>query len=532
MTRPRWNPPVTLSPSEARIRARVGKKRKLFGFLCDHRHELFDDDFQAELEAMYRDTGAGKEPVPPALLAMAVLLQGYSSASDSEAVELAACDARWQLVLGCLGSDDAPFSQGALFNFRERLIAHDMDRKLLERTRELAKRTGAFDFKKLPTKLDVAVDSSPLVGAGRVEDTFNLLAHAAWKVVLCVAELRGRPAELLVDELGIPLLAEPSIKKALDIDWSVPEAKSAALNRLLGQIEALEQWVGANLPSEAGQPPLQDKLAVLEQLREQDLEPDPGGGGRRIVQGVAKDRRVSVEDPDMRHGRKTKTKSFNGYKRHIAVDLHTKLILAVMVASANEPEKDSLPPLVDRLDQQGLKLASAYIDRGYIESPDIPELIADGVEVICKPWRQTNGNKFAKTDFDLDFANQTVTCPAGQTQPMVLGEHARFEPTICNACELKSKCTTSDNGRSLRVAANEPLQAKLRVLQSSAEGRARFRERVPVEHCLAHVSQRQGNRARYLGKRKNEYDLTRAAVLVNLQVIQHEIESSVLANAA
>jgi hypothetical protein len=532
MTLPRWNPPVTLSPREVRVRKRVGQKRKLFGFLCDHRHELFDEEFQDQLEQMYRDTGAGKDPVPPALLAMALLLQGYSKASDSEAVELAACDAQWQLVLGCLGSDEAPFSQGALFNFRERLIAHDMDRKLLERTRELAKRTGAFDFKQLPKKLDVAVDSSPLTGAGRVEDTFNLLARAAWKVVLCVAELRGRPAELLVDELGIPLLAEPSIKKALDVDWSDPVAKNAALNRLLGQIEALEQWVETNLSSEASEPPLQDQLALLEQLREQDLEPDPGSGGHRIARGVAKDRRVSVEDPDMRHGRKTKTKSFNGYKRHVAIDLHTKLILAVLVASANEPEKDSLPTLVDRLDQQGLKLACMYFDRGYIESSDVPELIADGIEIICKPWRQSNGDKFAKTDFELDFANQTVTCPAGQTQPMLLGEIARFEPDICNACELKSKCTTSDRGRGLRVAANEPLQAKLRVLQGSATGRARLRERVPVEHALAHVSQRQGNRARYLGKRKNEYDLTRTAVLVNLQVIQRELECSELANAA
>jgi hypothetical protein len=277
---------------------------------------------------------------------------------------------------------------------------------------------------------------------------------------------------------------------------------------------------------------LQDQLALLEQLREQDLEPDPDGGGRRIARGVAKDRRVSIEDPDMRHGRKTKTKSFNGYKRHVAVDLHTKLIVAVTLASANAPEKDSLPILVDRLDQQGLKLARMYFDRGYIESSDVPELMANGVEIICKPWRQSNGDKFAKTDFDLDFANQTVTCPSGQTQPMVLGEVARFEPDICNSCELKSKCTTSDRGRGLRVAANEPLQAKLRVLQSSANGRAQLRERVPVEHTLAHVSQRQGNQARYLGKRKNEYDLTRAAVLINLQVIQRELEYSELANAA
>jgi hypothetical protein len=532
MTLPRWNPPTTLSTREARVRKRVGSKRKLFGFLCDHRHELFDEEFQDELERMYRDSGAGKDPVAPALLAMALLLQGYSKASDAEAVELAACDARWQLVLGCLGDEDAPFSQGALFYFRQRLIDHDMDRVLLERTRELAKQTGAFDFKQLPKRIDVAIDSSPLIGAGRVEDTINLLAHAAWKVVLCVAELRGRPAELLVDELGIPLLASPSVKKALDVDWSDPEAKNSALNLLLSQIDALERHVATNLPKEACKPPLQGQLALLEQLREQDLEPDPEGGGRRIARGVAKDRRVSVEDPDMRHGRKTKTKSFNGYKRHIAVDLHTKLILAVALASANEPEKDSLPTLVDRLDQQGVKLARLYFDRGYIESADVSELVADGVEILCKPWRQSNGDKFAKIDFALDFANQTVTCPAGQTQPLVLGNIARFEPDACNRCELKPECTTSDRGRGLRVAANEPLQAKLRILQSSADGRARLRERVPVEHTLAHVSQRQGNRARYLGKRKNEYDLTRSAVLVNLQVIQHALGCPELANAA
>jgi hypothetical protein len=59
---------------------RLEKKRKLFGFLRRHREELFDEAFQAELESMYRDTGAGKDPVAPALLAMATLLQGYDGA--------------------------------------------------------------------------------------------------------------------------------------------------------------------------------------------------------------------------------------------------------------------------------------------------------------------------------------------------------------------------------------------------------------------------------------------------------------------
>lgn len=31
--------------------------------------------------------------------------------------------------------------------------------------------------------------------------------------------------------------------------------------------------------------------------------------------GVAKDRRISVEDAEMRHGRKSRSQRFNGYKR-------------------------------------------------------------------------------------------------------------------------------------------------------------------------------------------------------------------------
>src|SRR6266540_190828 len=57
----RWRPSQVFTKQEQFILKRLEKKRKLFGFLRKHRHEIFDDKFQAELEAMYRDTGAGKE---------------------------------------------------------------------------------------------------------------------------------------------------------------------------------------------------------------------------------------------------------------------------------------------------------------------------------------------------------------------------------------------------------------------------------------------------------------------------------------
>ena len=119
----RWRPRVELTKGEQLLMKRLTRVRALFGFLRLQRRTIFDDAFQAQLEEMYRDTGAGASPHPPAMLAMVVLLQGYVGASDAEAVELAVMDRRWQMVLDCLGVDEPPFSQGALQAFRERMVS-------------------------------------------------------------------------------------------------------------------------------------------------------------------------------------------------------------------------------------------------------------------------------------------------------------------------------------------------------------------------------------------------------------------------
>jgi hypothetical protein len=212
------------------------------------------------------------------------------------------------------------------------------------------------------------MDSSPLKGAGRVEDTINLLAHAGRKIVACIAELRGWTEEHVCREAGCPLLVASSVKAALDLDWSDPDEKATASPTLIEQLTNLEQWLTTRLPDEMTRPPLDEHVATLHQIIGHDLEPDPSGGGRlRIREGVAEDRRVSIEDKEMRHGRKTKSKRFNGYKRHLAIDLDTLLVLAVTVLPANRPEEEAAPSLAADIESQGLTIDSLYIDRGYEE---------------------------------------------------------------------------------------------------------------------------------------------------------------------
>jgi len=167
-----WRPPVALSPKEQTVVSKV-RRAKLFVFLRRIRHELFDEAFQAELATIFQDRPKGQPPVSPAKLALATILQAYTGVSDDEVIEALVMDRRWQLVLDCLDCEQAPFGKGTLVRFRQALITATLDRRLIERTVELAEREGGFG----PRQLRAALDSSPLWGAGRVEDTYNLLVR-------------------------------------------------------------------------------------------------------------------------------------------------------------------------------------------------------------------------------------------------------------------------------------------------------------------------------------------------------------------
>jgi hypothetical protein len=520
----RWHPAVKCSVREERLLKLAGKSRKLFLFLRERRHELFSEGFQEELEGMYRDSGQGDEPQPPALMCMALLLQGYLQVSDAEAVRLSASDMCWRMVLGTMNADeDAPaFSQGGLQQFRERLIRHEMDRRVLERTVELAKQTRAFDWKKLPKTLSVAVDSRPLEGAGRVEDTINLLGHAGRKIAECIAFELETTAEEVCRLARAPLLATSSVKAALDIDWGEPEQKADALNRLCQQLDRLSAWVERRRPLEASNAPLTRYIQALAQVMRQDVEPAPDGGVQ-IRQEVTADRRISIEDAEMRHGRKSKSKRFNGYKQHVSTHLGADLVLACAVTPANRPEDEAAPALQADMSRLGLIPNELQIDRAYLNSSLAEEVARRGGVVICKPWKGNNSKPglFGKRDFRIDVRRGTITCPAGQVEPFEAGQEVEFDPEACGPCPLRAKCThaASGRGRTVLMGDDEELQHRLRKLQASRRGRAKLRERVGVEHRLAHLANRQGPRARYRGARKNTFDLRRLAAIQNLEVI-------------
>jgi len=477
------------------------------------RHELLTDAFQQELAALFKDSSKGQPPIPPARLALVTLLQAYTGASDDEAIEALVMDRRWQVVADCLDCSAAPFGKATLVRFRAALIEHGLDRRLIERTVELAERDRTVG----PRQLRAALDSSPLWGAGRVEDTYNLLGHALRKALGVIARQQGRGLAAVATEAGASLVAGSSLKAALDLDWDDPTAQAEALGRALAALEAVERWL-AGRPPASDDARVADSLAAAARVRAQDVELGPGEQPR-LRQGVAAERRISVEDAEMRHGRKSAGLRVDGYKRHVLRDLDRGLVRAVGVTAANVPEATVTDAIVADLEPQAVRLSELHIDRAYLSSRLVRERPAD-LAIYCKAWPVRSGPYFPKGAFRLDWEQGLIYCPNNVALPVREGQVVHFPAATCAACPVRTGCTGSPHGRSVTIHPDERLLGELRARQRTPAGRAKLRERVAVEHTLAHVGHWQGRRARYRGLRKNLFDLRRSAAIHNLHVLQ------------
>src|SRR5437667_452497 len=118
-----------------------------------------------------------------------------------------------------------------------------------------------------------AVDEAALWGAGRVEDTINLMGHALRKALGVIAAGQGwGPAAgtaVLAAQAGVPQLAASSLKAALDRDWDDPVARDLALAQVLGLLERVEAFVAGQAGDEAA---AATAVAAARQVRDQDVD--------------------------------------------------------------------------------------------------------------------------------------------------------------------------------------------------------------------------------------------------------------------
>ena len=320
----------------------------------------------------------------------------------------------------------------------------------------------------------------------------------------------------VAQEVGAEVVCGSSLKANLDRDWDQTTQKEEALSLVLATLTQVESWLGS-LPHAEQHPKAQQYLEVARQVKAQDVEKEQEGKAT-LIKGVAKERRISVEDGQMRHGRKSRSVRVDGDIRHVLHDMDSGMVRAVGVTAANAPEASVTETISADLERQAVTLQELHIDRAYLSSHWVrtrsPEL-----EVYCKAWRVRQGKQFSKQEFHLDWERQIICCPAKLEMPFTPGGVVHFPKKSCAQCPLQAQCTTSPKGRSVSIHPDEALVVELRQRQLTQAGRAQLRERVAVEHTLAHIGHWQGERARYRGLRKNLCDLRRCAVIHNLHVL-------------
>jgi transposase len=456
----------------------------------------------------------GRPSVSPALLTKVLLLALHDGCSDRKAIEQMRMHLGWKRALH-LALDDPGCHPTTLTVFRARLVLHNLDRKLFVDVVERAVKAGV-----LAKQAVQAVDSSSILGAGAVQDTYTLLRKALQQVVR--AGRRELPSELR------QRLARYEEGKKAAIDWDDAAARRAELGRLANDARALLAALPAPTADEAGADEVSERersirlaRALLEQVLTQDVE-DGADGNPQLRTGVARHRVPSTTDPEMRHGRKSARRRWTGYKHHLMTDPESELVTAVTVSPASTGDGALLPELLAQGKDAGLSPSQVVGDQAYGSGALRAALAEDGIEIVAKVAPIANGEFFSKDRFVIDLKDGTVGCPAHHTvnipSPVRAGQAQRvvFPTELCGRCSLRGQCVRGKGGRSITIAAYEAERQRARTLQRSDHIQALLHLRPRVERKIAHLVRWGGRQARYLGQRKAGLQLFLVGFLANL----------------
>ena len=450
-------------------------------------------------------TGMGRPSIPPSLLMKTVLLQMRDDVSDREAARRAAKDLDWKRALG-LDADVVPFHHTTLSVFRSRLLVNDADERVLLATLERAVEAGLF-----PKKVLGIVDSTGVMGGAAVADTFTLLRQA-------IAKVGGAAGDRLTKKLR-RTINRLCVNKAR-IDWADPAARRTHLGGLVELARAV-------LAATAGDADLAEARDLLVRIVDQDVDQAPDdGAGPAIRRGVAPDRVISVVDPDMRHGRKSASQRVDGYKSHVITDHDTELVVGVAVTPANQPDGPEAAPLVERANAAGVPVSEVLGDTAYGDGDTRVAVETAGAKVTAKTQPPPTTGRFTKTDFLVDSATPSATCPAGHTATHTTRGHDHkgrpvtvlwFDGQVCGACPLRQRCTTNPNGRSITLNFHEARLQAARAEQLRPSTRRKLRRRAIIERKLAEGKRHGMGKARYRGTRKVLLQQRLIASLLNIK---------------
>ena len=510
----------------------VLKPKSFYALLADHGEDLFDD---YSFEHLYCENN-GRPCVPPSQMFLLLLLQMHSGCSDEESIGRSYCDLRWSAVLD-LEPGERLCGKCTLQEFRARLHLNETAEAQFHHLLKVAKKLGVLKG----SNLKIAIDTTPVLGRGAVKDTYNLLGDGIRKLASALARTDGQKADAWAEEHSFSRYWRGlSFKGEAEIDWSNDAERRVFLNVLVADAQRLllvaERYL--DKVDEDDQEEVAKASRILSRLISQDTEPDPDPPKRneddstfsdgehsvlRIRKGVAMKRVVSVHDTEMRHGRKSTSKRFDGYKLSLTTDTDSGFILSVDILEAGASDSTGALEMIQATAvKAGLQVKKVIGDCAYGDGITRQTFQDAGIELSAKVPNPPAKDLFPKSRFLLDLTNTIATCPAGHsTREWEYYRHRhgvqarfRFRAEDCKNCAssqdcLRSKDKQRNRGRTIALHPQEKLLIAARQRQKQPDFREDIKRRQVAEQRIA----------RYFGKSKTKQQAILTAIVANLGAI-------------
>lgn len=463
-------------------------------FLADHRRDLFPDDMFTDLFP----SGRGRPSVPADVVATVMVLQSLEGLSDRDAAMALRTNIMWKVAAG-RALDDEGFHYSVLTYWRSRLRTSDRPERIFDAVRSVIDATGV-----LVGKRRRALDSTLLDDAVATQDTVTQLVSAIRRVRRLVPEA----AAVIVaahdyDASGKPVCA-----------WDDPDAKAALVSGLVNDARAIiDALDGIELDGAQA-----DAVGLLALVAGQDVEPGDTDGTWRIAQRVAPDRVISVVDPESRHMHKSVSSYRDGYKAHIAIETDTGLITATALTPANAGDGPTGIELLAGEDPGLQVLADSAYGSGTVRTALDEAGHTAAIKAI--PLRRNpklGPDQFNRDDFAIDHTARTATCPNGTTVTVSKNGYATFGAK-CRGCDLRSRCTSAADGRTLNINPNDEQLVAARKQWADGDFIDDYRQHRPmVERSIAWLVAKGNRRVRYRGIERNQHGLATRVAAINLR---------------
>ncbi|MBF6341862.1 IS1182 family transposase [Nocardia abscessus] len=484
---------------------------------------IFADDEFAEVFSR-----RGQPAISPALLALVSVLQFAEGLTDRQAAQAVRGRIDWKYALG-LELTDPGFDYSVLSEFRSRLIAGELEQRVLDAVLEAVRRAGL-----LKAGGRQRTDSTHVLASVRdinrlqfVTETLraalNALAAAApdWLAEIAEPEWFDRYSARSEDtRFPSRWAARAAHANQIGADGmtvlsAVAAPTSPAWLRHLPAVELLRRiWVQQYQVTDA----------MVAWRDKKDLPP-------------AAIRYCSPYDEQARTGTKRDT-SWNGYKVHLTETCEPDaphLITQVATTQAPVPDMAMTAAIHTRLAERDLLPDVHLVDAGYVDADLLVAAQREhGVELLgpvkaATGWQAAADGGYTLGDFTIDWDNERVTCPQGTTSARWKSDRSQdqvpvikvtFPHSTCRPCPARAQCTRSSSGRRLTIrhrAQHQALQLG-RTEQQTDRWQQRYQHRAGVEGTVAQGIRSHGlRRSRYQGLAKTslQHLLTAAAINLN-----------------